>query len=67
MGFENLSMGIATGVGGLVITAAFIFPFLVMSIVGLHYKTLKEETFKAKFGSVTEGLFIHDFGYKEVY
>ena len=67
MGFENLSMGITTGVGGLVITLTILFPFFVMSIIAIHYKTLKKPSFEKKYGSVTEGLKIHDYTSREVY
>ena len=46
---------------------AFLFPSCVMSIIGRNYASLKDETFKQKYGSVTEGLKIHMVASEEVY
>ena len=38
-----------------------------MSILSHNYRHLKDDTFKQRFGSVTEGLHIHEIASREVY
>ena len=67
MGFYNLSVGFASAFGGIIIVMAFLLPFIMMSIVSCNYRQVKGNKFKDKFGSITEGLFIHDVTSREVY
>ena len=67
MAFTNLSIGVASAFGGILIAIVFLLPSIVMSIISCNYSKLKSKWFKKTYGSVTEGLVIHEVTSREVY
>ena len=56
MRFRNQSYDVASGIAVAVAILAFIFPAVVMTIVGNNYRRLQFKRFRDKFGALMEGL-----------
>ena len=56
MRFNNQSYDVASAIAILLSIMAFMFPSIVMTIVGNNYRRLRFKRFRAKFGALMEGL-----------
>ena len=57
---KDKSYSIASSIAGVIISIALVLPFLIMSILSIHYERLKTKKFDKKHGAITEGVEIED-------